>query len=140
MIDKLHALHDAQWTCTDPDSAQYLRPLDVQPGLWRYFEWECIQVFGNDDTGYMIAHEIVRFSDISNDEKESCVKAFYSGGLADLEDLPDYLKDRTVAECIFETEYGMTTGLSGDTIYQTYEAAENAVKDYVAKKNTKREV
>lgn len=129
IYDVAYASADAMWVCSDPDCAQYIRPLEVTPGNRSYERWEAVQIFGADAIGYGVAHAIVEPGKFKPEELDKVVAAF---GLDNIETMYATTSDRVVAdqivaECVFETYFGM----QGLLKYKTFDEAEKAVEEII---------
>ena len=110
-----------EWTCTDSDSAQYMRKTDGQ--------WEMIQAVWLDTTDedikkglhqYTIVHGWISEDDITDEDIE-IVCASYS-----FIEEPD--RD-TIAECILETDLMSDEYTIADA--DTFEEAEKFIKNFI---------
>lgn len=112
-----------QWILTDPDAAQYVRQGE------NLSVWECMQVAGNDQIGYGIPHAWIDLvNDYTDQEIDDVMRMYYGcAWQKDLSDLSPEDRQRTIAECIFETEYGMPTAPK----YKTFEEAAQVVRSRI---------
>ena len=129
IYDVAYASADAMWVCSDPDCAQYIRPLDVTPGNRSYKKWEAVQIFGADAIGYGVAHAIVEPGKFKPEELDKVVAAF---GYENLDTMHATTTDRVVAdqivaECVFETYFGM----QGILKYKNFDEAKKAVEGII---------
>lgn len=109
-----------QWILTDPDAAQFVRSCE-SPSVW-----ECIQVVGNDQVGYSISHAWIDLvNDYSSEEIDAIMQMYYGQEWKEeLADLNQEHRQRIIAECVFETEYGMPV----EPKYKTFDKAAEAVR------------
>lgn len=129
IYDVAYASADAMWVCSDPDCAQYIRPLDVTPGNRSYEKWEAVQIFGAAAIGYGVAHAIVDLGKFKPEELDKVVAAF---GFENRDTMYATTTDRVVAdqivaECVFETYYGM----QGLLKYKNFDEAKKAVEEII---------